>query len=901
MKIRHIAIFLILLACLVGAVSAADDVAVDTLDEAADDAVAVDNLQEDISNEVSTEEISVSNDLKAQDATDNSTDNGEILGNAGNTIYCDPDATSAQEGTIDKPTTIADAIGKVTNDGTIMLLPGSTGLYAPTEQIIISDATTLSGTNKFDITASNTNIKIDASNVASLFSITGLSVTFNNVSINNAQNTAITIDNADLTLNGEVTYENNLAVFNAGTSTGVGAVISGSGNITILGSNTFKNNSANKGGSVIYLTNGNILINGSNKFIDNSATSSVAGTQAIGGVISCTGSGNLIIIGKNTFKNNYALLSGGAIYFNNPSSGSIFRITGENTFEDNHIGTGDGGAIYFTGTTYNDLIISENNTFKNNFIEQVQSVTSRGGAIYAAKVNNIIINGSNSFIQNVAHKGGGALFITLNANGNAVITGENSFEENGVSGATNLYGAVIQMTFDTNTTFKSIGSKYLYNYIEQGRGIIRAVISNKNTVEIVFSKNEFINNTVTGDEVLFVGVKENDATSMITITNNTFSGNIVNKETITINKPCKTIIENNTYSNTIVGIDKINLTSDMDGQFVSSNIPIILNYNATLSKPNAYDADISEHLDYQVYINDENKYNGTGNSFTINEKYTQENKGILNIYVKIGTCISNNVTIYLKAPSSIEITTSSEITVNKTTLIIIQVLNNNVLVPNTKINMTINNKTEELELINGVIIYQYTPNTIGNDTIVCEYLGNDVLDGSTNRINITVTPDKDAIIKEQKNVIANLNSTVKTQTETIANLNSTVKTQTETIANLNSTVKTQAEKISELNKKIDAKTPTKVKSTITAKKATFKAKAKTKKYTITLKAGKKAIAKVKVTLKIKGKTYTATTNSKGKAVFKLKLSKKGKYTATINYKGNNKYKASNKKVKITIK
>ena len=94
----------------------------------------------------------------------------------------------------------------------------------------------------------------------------------------------------------------------------------------------------------------------------------------------------------------------------------------------------------------------------------------------------------------------------------------------------------------------------------------------------------------------------------------------------------------------------------------------------------------------------------------------------------------------------------------------------------------------------------------------------------------------------------------------------------------------------------------KAKSAVTAKKATFKAKKKTKKYTITLKAGKKAISKVKVTLKVKGKTYKATTNAKGKATFKInKLTKKGKHTATIKFAGNKYYKASTKKVKLTVK
>ena len=90
---------------------------------------------------------------------------------------------------------------------------------------------------------------------------------------------------------------------------------------------------------------------------------------------------------------------------------------------------------------------------------------------------------------------------------------------------------------------------------------------------------------------------------------------------------------------------------------------------------------------------------------------------------------------------------------------------------------------------------------------------------------------------------------------------------------------------------------------LTAKKKTFKAKVKTKKYTVTLKDSKgKAIKKVKVTLKVKGKKYTAKTNAKGKATFKVKnLKKKGKYTAKVTFAGNNLYNKVAKSVKITVK
>ena len=90
---------------------------------------------------------------------------------------------------------------------------------------------------------------------------------------------------------------------------------------------------------------------------------------------------------------------------------------------------------------------------------------------------------------------------------------------------------------------------------------------------------------------------------------------------------------------------------------------------------------------------------------------------------------------------------------------------------------------------------------------------------------------------------------------------------------------------------------------LTAKKKTFKAKKKSKKYTVTLKTDKgKALNKVKVTLKVKGKKYTATVK-KGKATFNLKkLTKKGKYKATVTFAGNKYYnKVTVKKVKITVK
>ena len=105
---------------------------------------------------------------------------------------------------------------------------------------------------------------------------------------------------------------------------------------------------------------------------------------------------------------------------------------------------------------------------------------------------------------------------------------------------------------------------------------------------------------------------------------------------------------------------------------------------------------------------------------------------------------------------------------------------------------------------------------------------------------------------------------------------------------------------STLNPKVVVK---KAKVQLVAKAKTFKAKVKTKKYTVTLKNNKgKVMKKVKLTLKVGKKTYKATTNSKGKATFKItKLTKKGKKTATVKFAGNKYFKALSKKVKITVK
>ena len=90
---------------------------------------------------------------------------------------------------------------------------------------------------------------------------------------------------------------------------------------------------------------------------------------------------------------------------------------------------------------------------------------------------------------------------------------------------------------------------------------------------------------------------------------------------------------------------------------------------------------------------------------------------------------------------------------------------------------------------------------------------------------------------------------------------------------------------------------------LVAKKKTFKAKRKVKKYTVALKNRKgKAIKGKKLVLVIKKKKYTAKTNKKGKATFKIKkLNKKGTYKVKVKFAGDKTYKKITKKSKIKIK
>lgn len=96
------------------------------------------------------------------------------------------------------------------------------------------------------------------------------------------------------------------------------------------------------------------------------------------------------------------------------------------------------------------------------------------------------------------------------------------------------------------------------------------------------------------------------------------------------------------------------------------------------------------------------------------------------------------------------------------------------------------------------------------------------------------------------------------------------------------------------------KTVSKKSVSLKAPKATFKVK-NAKKVKITLKSGKKALAKKKVTINVNGKSFSAKTNSKGVATISVKLTKKGIYSYVASFSGDKTYNSGLKAGKIVVK
>ena len=91
-------------------------------------------------------------------------------------------------------------------------------------------------------------------------------------------------------------------------------------------------------------------------------------------------------------------------------------------------------------------------------------------------------------------------------------------------------------------------------------------------------------------------------------------------------------------------------------------------------------------------------------------------------------------------------------------------------------------------------------------------------------------------------------------------------------------------------------------TTLSTSSKTYKSTAKTKSLSATLKDNRNnPVAHMKITFTVNGKTYSAKTDSKGMVTVNVSLSKKGTYSFTVKFAGDEYYNAVTKSGKITIK
>ena len=681
------------------------------------------------------------------DATYNNQTNTSKIVTAMHDVYANLDLTEADIGTKDKPTTLTDAITKIANGGTIHLLH-ETDEYIQTQLLYLSTGTSRPGVTGYNITAEDTPITFTSDGQNSIFQIMGGTIQLNNMNFKNLKNSAIIVS-ATLVINGTCIFDNNTAQMGA-------AIKSQERNslIIIKGSNQFTNNHATqggKGGGAIY-TEGNLTILGENSFINN--TVSIGSNNAYGGAITITRKDQmprppvptLRIEGKNIFdSNSVSALSnanGGAIY----AISNTF-ITGENVFTNNNAEDqatgGYGGALYSNSgnltAAYTEAKII-GNTFENSGCDQ------KGGFIYSSYGNLIIQN--NTFINATSTTG----------------------------------GAIYNLNDDINN------------------------------INITISNNTFINITAEQGGAIY-----STKSGILIISNNTFTNIQANNETINLENEEERIITDNIYYNCSIGIENINITSPQESSTITETTPINIIIGGQLAYPEYYDEDILEKFTYNLYVNDENTYNMTNGTATIYGKYTKDNQGILNIYATKDELQSNIIQVFLEKPEAVlELSSPTENTVNKTTPITIIVMDQEGnLVKDAQIKVTSNSVDETVTLANGVLVYQYTPQSVGEEIITFTFSGNEMLNQTEKTLTLTVTPDKDKIIEELNNTVQDLNNTIEEQTgtintlnDTVNNLNNTVQEQANTIDTLNNTIEEQAGTISDLNNTIQEQTGT---------------------------------------------------------------------------------------------
>ncbi|WP_296789220.1 Ig-like domain repeat protein [uncultured Methanobrevibacter sp.] len=728
-----------------------------------------------------------------------------------------------------------------------------------TVPVVVPSGVTIDGQGHF----------VSGADASTIFNITGDNVVLKNITLTNAKGEeggAViwsgdngTLENAVLANNtadkgGAIlwtgdnanivnsTFENNNA------SEGAGVVIEGD-NANIEGS-TFANNTADIGAGVV--------IKGNNATIEDSVfANNTADTGA--GVVT---SGNDTTIAGSTFANNTAMTGAGVV-----SDGEGTTIS-DSEFTGNNANTGAGAVLNGDDATV------ENSEFKDNLASEGAGAVLNG--------NNATVENS-TFKDNHAETGAG---VVSNGNGTTIAdtTFENNTAETGAGAVLNGNGATVE-----NATFTG-------NNATTGAGI---VANGENTT---VSDTTFTNNTAESGSVMVVGENATVDTNNVTAENNTnmdgksdimeFTDMSISVDglNVTVDLTAKS---GNVTGNITVTVDGKDYTAEVvDGKATITVDPLtyglhILNvkYFGDDTHAVAYGIDMMSITPVKTVISiisvDEN--------FLITGVLKDENGNVLANMEITYTANGENITVVTDSEGKF---TAQGADNNKYTF----AFNGLYELAESEKSITFNNvaANETATQITGSDFTQYSMDYYagergGNFTVQLKDVNGNPLANKTIKIGyngVTLVRTTD----ENGNAIVQINlANAGRYTFAVVFLGDEDYKASMSVYSVY------------INKKP---------ITISASAKKFKASVKTKKYTVSLKTirgssvdGKTYLkAGKKVTLTVNGKTYTAKINAKGKATFKItKLTKKGKYTATIKFAGDNSYKPASKKVKITIR
>ncbi|RAP44971.1 MAG: hypothetical protein BZ135_07035 [Methanosphaera sp. rholeuAM6] len=226
--------------------------------------------------------------------------------------------------------------------------------------------------------------------------------------------------------------------------------------------------------------------------------------------------------------------------------------------------------------------------------------------------------------------------------------------------------------------------------------------------------------------------------------NTSYDAKIIKNTTITIND-----VTGEYQSNTVINIT-VTLQSD-EGKLNNTQIDVHLNDEII-----SLNTDENGTIEYSFTLTEETtvyaRYNGDTEHYP-SQTTTQE------------------ITIAKALETTLEVIMQTEITVNRTTPVtIIFVDENGNPVKNQEIIIITSTFNETVEIAYGVLVYRYTPTSVGEEEFTVTYNGNYKYNQTSTSATITVTEDKDKIIAELNGTIQEINRTCIVTIDTIPDI-----------------------------------------------------------------------------------------------------------------------------------